>query len=84
MIFGTLGFMLFFLALLLFGRYTYLALVQNDAGGHVQSLLLGTLFMTGAFLCMVLNIIADLIRINRILIEDNLEHTKRARFSSEA
>jgi hypothetical protein len=40
--------------------------------------------MIGAFLCLVLNIIADLIRINRILIEDNLEQTKRQRFNGSA
>jgi hypothetical protein len=36
--------------------------------------------MITAFLCVVLNVIADLIRINRILTEDNLEQTKRMRF----
>ncbi len=38
--------------------------------------------MIAAFLCLVLNIIADLIRINRVLIEDNLEQTKRQRFQA--
>jgi hypothetical protein len=46
----------------------------------LQSLIIGSMVMVAAFLCLVLNIIADLIRINRILIEDNLEHTKRMRF----
>jgi hypothetical protein len=36
--------------------------------------------MTAAFLCFVLNIVSDLIRINRVLTEDNLEQTKRLRF----
>ncbi len=35
-----------------------------------------------AFLCVMLGIISDLIRTNRILIEANLEHTKRARFEA--
>ena len=33
-----------------------------------------------AFLSVMLGIISDLIRTNRILIEATLEHTKRARF----
>lgn len=79
-IFGTLGTFLLALGLIPFVRYAILKLVENSPGSHVQSLLLGTVLLMGAFLCLVLNIIADLIRINRILIEDNLEHTKRARY----
>lgn len=79
-IFGSLGLLLFILGLIPFARFLYFAIVENDSSGHIQSLLFGIMFMIGAFLCFVLNIIADLIRINRILIEDNLEHTKRMRF----
>ena len=35
-----------------------------------------------AFLSVMLGIISDLIRTNRILIEATLEHTKRARFET--
>jgi glycosyltransferase involved in cell wall biosynthesis len=80
MIFGTLGFTLLGLGLIPFTRYAYLFVTDQTGGGHLQSLLIGTVLLIGAFLCMVLNIIADLIRINRTLIEDNLEHTKRMRF----
>lgn len=79
-VFGSLGLGLFLLGLIPFARYLYLSLVDVRPGGHLQSLMVGSVLMTGAFLCLVLNIIADLIRINRILIEDNLEHTKRLRF----
>jgi glycosyltransferase involved in cell wall biosynthesis len=59
----------------------YLVLVATgDAGGHVQSLLVGALLMILAFMSLMLGVVADLIRTNRILIEDNLEHTKKARF----
>ena len=34
-----------------------------------------------SFLSVMLGIIADLIRTNRVLIEDTLEHTKRMRFA---
>ncbi len=79
-VFGSLGFTLLALGLIPFVRYFYLITVEPMPGGHLQSLILGSVMLTGAFLCLVMNIIADLIRINRILIEDNLEHTKRMRF----
>ena len=43
-------------------------------------LLIGSLFMISSFICLALNIIADLTRTNRILTEDDLEQTKRHRF----
>ncbi len=81
-VFGTIGTTMFALGLIPFARYLYLLITQPTPGGHLQSLILGSLLMIGAFLCFVLNIIADLIRINRILTESNLEHTKRMRFDS--
>lgn len=83
MVFGTLGTILFLLGLVPFARFIYLSIQDGSTGGHIQSLLIGSLLMIAAFLCLVLNIIADLIRINRVLIEDNLEQTKRHRFAKE-
>ncbi len=80
MVFGTLAAALFLLALIPFGRFIILGLEDHSTRGHIQSLLVGSMFMIASFLCIVLNIIADLIRINRVLIEDNLEQTKRLRF----
>ncbi|HYH36060.1 MAG TPA: glycosyltransferase family 2 protein [Candidatus Saccharimonadales bacterium] len=79
MIFTTLGGVLVLLGLVPFARFIYFSIL-GEAGGHIQSLLVGSLLMIAAFLCVVLNIIADLIRINRVLTEDNLEQTKRLRF----
>lgn len=81
MVFATLGFGLLLLGLVPFARFTVLSIRDGSTSGHLQSLLAGSLLLTGAFLCFVLNIIADLIRINRVLIEDQLEHTKRMRFN---
>lgn len=81
-IFGWLGSILFALGLIPFARYFYYFIVNGTTRGHIQSLLVGSLLMIASFLCLVLNIIADLIRTNRILTEDNLEHTKRHRFPS--
>jgi len=79
-IFGWMGGVLFALGLVPFARFFFFSLEDGSTRGHIQSLLVGSLLMISAFLCLVLNIIADLIRINRVLIEDNLEQTKRQRF----
>jgi glycosyltransferase involved in cell wall biosynthesis len=79
-VFGWLGGVLFVFGLVPFARFVYFSLQDGTTRGHIQSLLIGSLLMIAAFLCLVLNIIADLIRINRVLIEDNLEQTKRLRF----
>jgi glycosyltransferase involved in cell wall biosynthesis len=80
-LFGWLAAVFFVIGLIPFARFVYFSLQDGSTAGHVQSLLVGSLLMILAFLCLVLNVIADLIRINRILIEDNLEQTKRLRFS---
>jgi glycosyltransferase involved in cell wall biosynthesis len=79
-IFGALGGILFALGLIPFARFVIFSLREGSTAGHIQSLLVGSLLMIGAFLCLVLNILADLVRINRVLTEDNLEQTKRLRF----
>ncbi|HVW23525.1 MAG TPA: glycosyltransferase family 2 protein [Candidatus Saccharimonadales bacterium] len=81
MVFGTLGLFLFVVGLVPFARFIIFSLQDGTTRGHLQSLLIGSTLMTAAFLCLVLNIVADLIRINRVLIEQNLEQTKRQRFS---
>lgn len=81
-IFGALSVLLLVLGSIPFARFVYFTLINGNGRGHIQSLLAGSLLLIAAFLCMVLNIIADLIRINRILVEDNLEQTKRQRFGS--
>ena len=62
-----------------FARYAVLVVV-NAEGGHIQSLLLGAVLLVLSFLSGLMGIISDLIRTNRVLIEDVLEHTKAMRF----
>jgi len=80
MIFGSIALFLGVLGLIPFARFIILSIEDGSTAGHLQSLLVGSLLITASFLCLVLNIIADLIRINRILIEDSLEATKRLKF----
>jgi glycosyltransferase involved in cell wall biosynthesis len=82
-IFGFLGGFLGIVGLIPFARFFFYAFKDHSTSGHIQSLLAGSIFLIGAFICLALDIIADLIRINRALIEDNLEQTKRARFGSK-
>src|SRR6476661_8716405 len=72
MLFGLFG--LFF-----FVRFGVLRLT-GDSGEHVQSILVGAVSLIVAFLSVIIGITADLIRTNRMLIEDTLEHTKKMRF----
>lgn len=76
-IFLSLAAVLFVAGLFPFLRYLYFVIANND-GNHLQSLVAGTVLLICAFLCIVLGVLADLIRINRILIEDQLEFLKRS------
>ncbi len=78
-IFGWISALLAVIGLVPFVRYAVLVAI-GEGGGHLQSLILGAVLLILAFLSVMLGIISDLIRTNRILVEANLEHTKRARF----
>src|ERR1700712_3267920 len=62
-----------------FARYGVLRLT-GDKGEHLQSIVVGAVSMIVGFLSIMIGITADLIRMNRMLIEDTLEHTKKMRF----
>ena len=62
------GFFLF-LGMFLGCRYLYYFL-NNDGGGHIQSLILATILLIVGALIQVIAIFADLISINRKLLED--------------
>lgn len=78
-LFFTLGLVLFIAGLIPFIHYLIvLATVKNPFGPHhLQSLIIGTVLLNGAFISMTLGVIADLIRINRSLLEDILSIVKR-------
>jgi glycosyltransferase involved in cell wall biosynthesis len=79
MLFAPLSGALLVLGAVPFARYLYFAL-SGDTGGHLQSLIIGTVLLIAALVSVTLGVIADLIRINRALIEDQLEQQKRARY----
>jgi glycosyltransferase involved in cell wall biosynthesis len=77
------GGLLFVAALIPFVRYLALLWFATGEGGsrHIQSLVIGSVLMIAAILALALGVLADLIRINRVLIEDTLEQQKRQRFA---
>ena len=50
---------------------------------HLQSLIIGSMLIVGAFVSFTLGVIADLIRINRMLLEDLLELSKKQSYGSK-
>jgi len=79
-IFAFLASALAVLGLIPFVRYAVLLAVETRPGNHIQSLLIGTILLIMSFLSIISGILSDLIRTNRTLIEDTLEHTKKMRF----
>ena len=65
-IFGWVSAFLAVLGLVPFVRYAVLV-AMGDGGGHLQSLLVGAVLLIMSFLSVMLGIISDLIRTNRIL-----------------
>lgn len=59
-----------------FMRYLVLT-ISSTPGNHIQSLLLGAVLLTGSFLCVALGVIADLVRINRVINEEQIEIARR-------
>lgn len=77
--FGSLSGLFLILGLIPFIRFLVLY-SEHATRGHLQSLLAGVVLLLASFLSFVLAIVADLIHINRMLLEENLEQTKRAAF----
>lgn len=79
--FITVGSLLFVAGIIPFGRFFWFFL-EGARGQHIQSLLAGSTLLIGSLLCFVLGVLADLIRINRILLEDQLSISKRVHLAT--
>lgn len=81
-VFLTIGGILFISGLIPFLHYLYLVFTVKNPNGahHLQGLIIGAVLLNAAFMSFALGIIANLIRINRSLIEDVLEVQKREIF----
>jgi hypothetical protein len=80
---GTVGVVLAVAGLIPFVRYFVLLLVERTPGNHLQSLILGSALLMGAFISLALSVLADLSRTNRILQEETLEQLKAIRYGNK-
>lgn len=78
-IFVTLGIFFLVVGLVPFVRFAVL-MALGTQGNHIQSLILGTAMLVGALLSFALVVISDLLRTNRILLEDQLERIKEIQY----
>ncbi len=89
-IFTTLGVIIIALGLIPGFRYLYFMSI-GERVGHVQSLILGAIMLIVGFQILLIGLVADLIRFNRKILEENLlrlrrlelDHRQRAQMEAE-
>jgi glycosyltransferase involved in cell wall biosynthesis len=80
-VFMTLGVVFLIAGLIPFVRFLILNII-GDAGDHIQSLIFGAAMVVAALLSFALVVIADLLRVNRTLLEDQLERIKEIQYQN--
>ena len=82
-VFFSLGFLFLVLGVIPFAHFLWLSITQRTrivfGPHHLQSLIIGSVLLIASFVSFTLGVVADLVRINRLLLEDVLELTKRDR-----
>jgi glycosyltransferase involved in cell wall biosynthesis len=80
-VFFLLGGFFLILGLIPFAHFAWLSITQKTGSvygsHHLQTLIIGSVLLIASFISFTLGIIADLIRINRLLLEDTLEYLKK-------
>jgi len=79
-IFATLSLIFGVLALIPFVRFLTFWLAGDQVSGHIQSLLFGSIMSVAGLLSLALGVISDLLRTNRILLEEQLERLKEMQY----
>ena len=79
-IFATLTVLFGVAAAIPFLRFLILWVTRGEAAGNVQSLIFGSIMSVAALLSLALGVISDLLRTNRILIEEQLERVKEMQY----
>jgi glycosyltransferase involved in cell wall biosynthesis len=80
-IFATLSVLFGILAAIPFGRFLVTWFARGDTAGNVQSLIFGSIMSVAALLSLALGVISDLLRTNRLLLEEQLERIKEMQYS---
>jgi glycosyltransferase involved in cell wall biosynthesis len=85
-LFLWLGFFFLIVGAIPFAHFFWLTLTTRSPFGahHLQSLIIGSVLLIASFISFTLGVIADLIRINRLLLEDLLERQKRADYAPKS
>jgi glycosyltransferase involved in cell wall biosynthesis len=79
-IFATLAVVFGVLAAIPFVRFLILWFARDESAGNVQSLIFGSIMSVAALLSLALGVISDLLRTNRILLEEQLERVKEMQY----
>jgi glycosyltransferase involved in cell wall biosynthesis len=74
--FFYIGTALFLVGIVPMLRFLYF-FATGDGGGHIQSLVIGGSFMVMGFVTYMIGLLADLIAVNRQLLEDMLQHIRQ-------
>jgi len=87
-VFFSIGLIMLILGLIPFIHYLIIYFVNRNrhlVGGvhHLQFLIFGVVFLVASFVSFSLGFLADLIRVNRSLLEDILENQRRAEYISK-
>jgi glycosyltransferase involved in cell wall biosynthesis len=80
-VFLTLSLVLLLAGLVPFAHYVYVLATDPNAGAsqHLGSLIIGGVILMASFVSFTLGVVADLISVNRSLLEDILTEAKRSR-----
>jgi glycosyltransferase involved in cell wall biosynthesis len=73
--FGLTGLFFFIVGLIPFFRFIYFYLT-NMPGDYIQSLIFGIAFLTIGIILLIFSFVADLISVNRKLLEELVDHSK--------
>ncbi len=84
-LFITLGLFFLILGIIPFIYFFWIAITNHQwlvfGPHHIRSLVIGSVLLVASFISFTLGVIADLVRINRLLIEDVLELVKKSYLS---
>jgi glycosyltransferase involved in cell wall biosynthesis len=86
-VFLSLGLILLLVGLIPFAHYLYVVLFTPEiayGAHHLQSLIVGGVILTASFISLTLGVVADMISVNRALLEDVLTEAKRGRIREKA
>ncbi len=80
MIFAWLAAIFGVLALIPAVRFLVIWLGRGDNSGNIQSLIFAAIMAVAALLSVALGVISDLLRTNRVLLEEQLERIKEVQY----